>query len=112
MKELPKTTTMFVLDQEQETSVALHQVNLINGKFTASEASDILNSLIDKKINFHKIQRLGLTEGNHHDDCPYDNSRINELIEEKEQMKKVLLNSLKNGKKLILEGQISIKVIE
>ncbi len=103
---------MFVLEKEQKSAAVLHKVNLINGKFTPAEASEIINSLIDKKINFHKIQRLGLTEGNHNHECPYDNSRINELLEEKKQLKAVLIDALKNGKELILEGPISIKIVD
>ena len=34
------------------------KVQLVKGEFTSSEAYDVILSLIDEKINFHKIQIL------------------------------------------------------
>lgn len=41
------------------------RIQLVDGTFTPTEASDVINALIDEKINFHKIQRLKIYEGNH-----------------------------------------------
>lgn len=72
------------------------QLKLIEGKFTKFEALDILNNIVDVKINFHKLQRLSKTEGNINNNCKYDNSRIKELIEGKE-ITKAFLKSLENN---------------
>ena len=63
---------METLEQTKTTQ----KIDLINGSFTASEASDIINSVLKVKINFHKFQRLSITEGNDKDECTYDNGRI------------------------------------
>ena len=38
---------------------------LVKGDFSPSEASDVIMSLIDEKINFHQKQRLQNWEQNH-----------------------------------------------
>ena len=48
--------TLEKLKEGNETM--LHQLKLIEGKFTKREALNILNSVVDVKINFHKLQRL------------------------------------------------------
>lgn len=75
---------------------AQQQLKLIEGKFTKLEALDIINNVVDVKINFHKLQRLSKTEGNINDNCKYDNSRIKELKEDKE-ITKAFLRSLENN---------------
>lgn len=40
-------------------------IQLVKGDFSPSEASQIILSLINEKINFHKIERLQIWEGNH-----------------------------------------------
>ena len=42
----------------------IQKVQLVEGKFTPSEAADVVSSLISEKINFHKIQRLSSLERN------------------------------------------------
>ena len=69
---------METLEQTKTTQ----KIDLINGVFTASEASDIINSVLKVKINFHKFQRLSITEGNENEEYKYDNGRITELMNE------------------------------
>jgi len=33
------------------------KINLVDGNFTVSEASDVVLTLLNEKINFHKLQR-------------------------------------------------------
>ena len=97
------TTKEINLDQE---------IKLIEGTFTASEATDIVNAVLDAKINFHKLQRLSRTEGNASDICSYDNGRINQLIEAKYDAKAYFKDARLKGKKLTIESIITIKVEE
>ena len=90
-----------------------HQnIDLVDGTFNVSDAADIINGILDVKINYHKLKRLSITEGNINDMCEYDTGRINELIQAKEDAK-VFFNRLRHsGKKLKINGIISIEEIE
>lgn len=33
-------------------------IKLVDGEFTPSQALDILSTLIDEKINYHKVEKL------------------------------------------------------
>ena len=79
----------------QATETKKQTVKLIDGCFTKKEALSILNSVLDVKINFHKVQRLSKTEGNINDACVYDNSRIIELLADK-KLSKEFLKSLES----------------
>lgn len=84
------------------------KIQLVEGEFTASEASDIVSSLIDEKINFHKLQRLSLCEGNQNANCSYPNARIKELINEKKIAKEFLKEARREGKKVRIDGILNI----
>lgn len=86
------------------------KINLIDGTFTASEASDIINSVLNVKINFHKIHRLSITEGNENDDCKFDNGRIKELMDEKTIAKDFFSQARLQGKKLKMTSIINIEI--
>lgn len=101
MKTQTIETKQINLDQE---------IKLIDGYFTSSEAADIINSILDVKINFHKIQRLSRTEGNSNDICEYDNSRIVELIDAKHDARTYFNGAKQKGKKLKIESIITIQV--
>ena len=100
--------TLEKLKEGNET--LLHQLKLIEGKFTKREALNILNSVVDVKINFHKLQRLSRIEGNVQDTCVFDNSRITELISDKSNAKE-FLNSLElGGRALKITSTIHISI--
>ncbi len=86
------------------------KIDLINGAFTASEASDIINSVLKVKINFHKFQRLSITEGNDKDECVYDNGRIAELMNEQQIAKDFFSQARVQGKKLKMRSVIQIEI--
>ena len=86
------------------------KIDLIDGVFTASEASDIINSVLKVKINFHKLNRLSITEGNNTSDCTYDSERINELMNEQKIAKEFFSQARLNGKKLKMRSIIQIEI--
>ena len=93
-----------------QTEKEIKKIQLVKGEFTPSEASHIISSLIDDKINFHKIQRLQMWEGNHK--CKPDelNGRIEELEREKESTR-AFINSMRSlGKNLKIDGILKISV--
>lgn len=97
---------MEILEQRKTTQ----KINLIDGTFTASEASGIINSILQVKINFHKLNRLSITEGNDKDECTFDNGRIAELINEQQIAKEFFSQARLNGKKLRMNSIIQIEI--
>jgi hypothetical protein len=86
------------------------KIQLVKGEFTPSEASHVVLSLIDEKINFHKIQRLQFREGN--DECITDqlDCRIQELENEKEIAKSFIRSTRGLGQNLKINGILEISV--
>jgi len=65
-----------------EIEITTQKIQLVKGEFTPSEASHIIMNLIDEKINFHKLQRLQMWEGNHKSKTEQLDGRIEELEKE------------------------------
>tara|TARA_Y100000034_G_scaffold125539_1_gene175341 strand:+ start:167856 stop:168179 length:324 start_codon:yes stop_codon:yes gene_type:complete len=86
------------------------EVKLIEGRFNKREALNILNDVMDVKINFHKLQRLAKTEGNINDECMFDNSRILELISDKNKTKEFLKAIESEGYNINISSTIHITV--
>ena len=86
------------------------KIDLINGCYTASEASHIISSVLNVKINFHKLHRLSITEGNEEDKCERDNGRIQELMNEQEIAKTFFSQARLEGKKLKMTSTIHIEI--
>lgn len=87
-------------------------VQLIEGTFTKGEALNIINDVLNVKINFHKIQRLSKTEGNINDACLYDNSRIKELVIDKKETKAFLRALESKGQNIKISSTINITLEE
>jgi len=88
------------------------KIQLIKGEFTPSEALDIIRSLIDEKINFHKIQRLQLWEGSHRCNTEQLDGRIQELEKEKQIAREFIEGLKAQGKNLNINGVLEIKIAE
>ena len=91
-----------------KTEKATQIIQLVNGVFTPNEAYDVIISLINEKINFHKLQRLQLWEGNHGCDTDQLDGRIKELLEEKQHVKEIIANYKDSGKSLKINGILEI----
>lgn len=92
-----------------ETIVKTKQkLNLVDGTFTPSEANDIIQSLLNEKINFHKLQRLSWCEGNHNANTTFPDGRIKELEREKKIAKEFITAVKREGKKLRIDGTLTI----
>ena len=90
----------------------LQKVQLVNGVFTPSEAADIVGSLIDEKINFHKIQRLQRWEGNHNCETGDLNDRITELELDRAQALDFIAQIRREGKSLRINGILEMTEAE
>lgn len=92
------------------TEKIIQKVELVKGEFTPSEASHIITNLIDEKINFHKVQRLQIWEGNHQ--CKTDrlDGRIQELEKEKEFAREFIKSIRGLGQNLQMNGTLEITI--
>lgn len=88
------------------------KIQLVKGEFTPSEASHIIVNLIDEKINFHKIQRLQIWEGNHKCKTDQLDERIKELEKEKVIAREFINKARSLGQKLKINGILEISVVE
>ncbi|WP_439128053.1 hypothetical protein [Polaribacter sp.] len=102
--EVKKTTS--------KSSKPNQQLKLIDGTFTKREAINIINNVVDVKLNFHKLQRLSKTEGNINDACEYDNSRITELIDDRADVKAFLIALKSNDCNIKISSTVHITVEE
>ncbi len=87
-------------------------INLVDGTFTPSEASDVITALIDEKINFHKIQRLQIWEGNHKSKTHGLDNRIQELQTEKELARDIINEARTKGCNLVINGTLDLKYVQ
>lgn len=107
----PQINLKITMEAKQKEINKDRKVKLVVGEFTPDQALDILNGLIDKKINYHKIEKLKYWEGSHIiDETPYIN-RILELEEEKKAVNQYISEIKKEGKKLSINGFLTVKPI-
>lgn len=88
------------------------KIELVKGEFTPSEAWDVIMKLIDVKINFHKIQRLQIWEGDHKCVTNQLDGRIQELEREKEIAREFINSKRGLGQNLIISGTLQLTVAE
>jgi hypothetical protein len=98
--------------QTLETVKTEQEINLIDNVFTAAQAATIINDVLNAKINFHKIKRLSIKEGNENDACEYDNGRIQELLNEQQIAKEFFSQARIQGKKLKIKSKVYIEIEE
>lgn len=96
-----------------ETLVKTEQkINLVDGTFSPSEASDVIIALLEQKINFHKLQRLSWCEGNKDANTKYPDDRIHELENEKTIAREFIKSVRWEGKRLRISGVLNITLEE
>lgn len=95
-----------------KTVDVMQKVQLVDGQFTPSEASDIIKALIKEKINFHKIHRLSMFEGNIDSDTSLDDSRVNQLKKEQIKFDAICDEARSLGKNIRINGILNIEVID
>lgn len=96
------------LEAKKENLLTEQKIKLIDGLFSAKEAADIIDAVLNIKINHHKLKRLSITEGNSEDLCEYDTGRIDELLKAKQDAKEYFNNVKDFGGKLRIKSMIDI----
>jgi len=82
----------------------------IKGEFTPIEAQEIINHIIDKKIQFHNIKNFSdqIRFGKVDEDRL---ERIKELEESKKDFQKTILGAIDEGKKMRIKSIVEIEYI-
>jgi len=89
----------------------IQKVQLVEGKFTPSEAADVISALIAEKINFHKMQRLS-QDGEETANGSQSNSRIKELEDERMIAREFIKIAKKEGYNIKINGTLEISFAE
>lgn len=97
-----------IVDMEQVKTK--QQIQLVDGNFSVSEASDVVLSLLNEKINFHKLQRLSLCEGFSGANTKYPDERITELEREKSIAQDFFAQARAEGLTLKIDGVLKISI--
>lgn len=85
---------------------------LVKGDFTPSEASDVMMSLIDEKINFHQKQRLQKWEQDHKSNADEIDDRIDQLEKEKQAVKEFIAGAKSLKSNLNINGILEITIVD
>ncbi len=88
------------------------KVKLVDGVFTLSEANDVVQALLDEKINFHKLQRLAWCEGDCGADTKFPDGRIKELMEAQTSMREFIDAIRHEGKNVRIDGVLKIELVD
>lgn len=103
--------TMTTTTQVMESTVTQEKEHdLVRGEYSASDAQEIINHLISKKINFHEMRnfsheiRFGEVDQS-------SIKRTKELIQARETMNEVIKEAQTTGKNLRIKSTISIEII-
>lgn len=102
------------MEREKTVEMEIQQSNvqLVDGQFTPSQAAKIITSLIDQKINFHKVEGFQKWERNHRIDEEPFSKRIEELKEEMKIAKAFISQLEKEGKQVKIDGIIKMTAAE
>lgn len=86
------------------------RISLADGDYSPSHASDLVSSLIEEDINFHKLQRLSILEGNVNAPVQDINANIRALNEEKKILKDIIREARMEGRNVKVHATINITV--
>ena len=85
---------------------------IVKGEFTPAQASNVIMSLIQQKINYHKLEGLQLWERNHKFNQEPLNNRIEELELERKAAADFISQMRTVGKNLIINGVITMQALD
>jgi 2-hydroxy-3-keto-5-methylthiopentenyl-1-phosphate phosphatase len=101
---------MNTTELNESTISKVNEHDLIKGNFSPEDASEIINHLFAKKINFHERRnfsdeiRLGEVDQN-------SKERIKELKQSKASLNEFLRDAKEQGKSLRIVSSISVEII-
>jgi hypothetical protein len=90
----------------------IQKVQLVEGQFSPSHANQVITSLLDTKINFHKLIKLSACIGEHEADTEYTDKRIEELQLEKLVAQELIKEARQNGKNIRINGTLELTFVK
>lgn len=87
-------------------------IKLVDGEFSPSQALEVISSLINQKINYHKLEGLQKWERDHQFDHEPLRNRIEELEEEMKLVDDFISKLKEEGKNLKIDGIIKLKITD
>jgi hypothetical protein len=96
-----------IKDLKLEKNV-LKNYTLVEGDFETNEALDVIKSLFDSKINYHKIQKMSKWSRNSNDKAEYDTTRIEQLIKDRAHFLELLKSVQGENKKIKMHSVLQI----
>ena len=87
------------------------KADLIDGRFTAEDARELLMDLFSKKANFHEVRNFSANERFGKDD-PHHLQRIDVLTRNMEQINAFFGELLAKGKQVRIHSVVNIEVSE
>ncbi len=90
----------------------IEKINIVDGCFTPAEAAEIIDAMIEQKINFHKVKSLQQWLGDCN--CPTKDSkvRIQELSAAQEKAKAFFAEAHRAGRKITISGKLELSFQE
>lgn len=101
---------MKVSEQQKEILVKNAQCELIKGDFAAEDAREIINHLLQKKINFHEIRSFG-SEIRQGKKDGLSEQRMKELRAAMEHLAVIIKEAELSGKKLRIVSHIDVEIV-
>jgi hypothetical protein len=86
-------------------------ITFINGHFSPAEAADVLLSLLNDKIKFHRVKSLNLRNEEQGLNMSSE-ERIEKLKEAKKIVERLVLKAHKEGMILSIKSAIEIELME
>jgi hypothetical protein len=86
-------------------------LTIIDGNFTYDEAKDILMNMFSSKINFHNIKNWSSQERFGENDAIAQKT-IPALRNEMKKLEEILLEAKAKNKKLVVNSEINISLLE
>lgn len=108
MKALQQTESKHV--QTLKAVSQMKTMNMMEDKFTCSEAKDLICQMIDQQINFYKLQYMSIWEGNHSMTTTHLENKIADLVEQKEEINRLIKHAKEEGYNLSIDSKVEIRL--
>lgn len=92
------------------TALSQKTVSLIKGEFEATDAAEIVLTLLRNKIKFHQSQIFSFEERGI-GDIEYSKQRVKELQQAKNDLTDVLVEARQENKRVTITSDINIEIL-